>query len=137
MSPAEITYAVETTVTPAEFQQLLLDSGLAPRRPTEDLARLDRMLRAANLIVTARIHGELVGIARSLTDRAYCCYLSDLAVSQSVQGKGIGRHLVERTGAEIGPEVDLILLSAPAAVGFYESIGMPRHPAAFILRRER
>ncbi len=99
------------------------------------------MLSGANLIVTARLQSEsggtLVGIARSLTDRAYCCYLSDLAVAQSLQRRHIGQRLIERTRQEIGPEVDLILLSAPAALGFYQSIGMPRHPAAFHYRRER
>ena len=65
-----------------------------------------------------------------------CCYLSDLAVAQSAQRSGIGKGLIEHTRAKIGPEVDLILLSAPAAVRFYESIAMPRHPAAFHYRRE-
>ncbi len=132
-----IDYAVEPNLPAPEFQQLLHNSGLAPRRPADDLARLDRMLRHSDLIVTARFAGALVGKARSLTDWSYCCYLSDLAVAQHAQRSGIGQRLIERTRAEIGPEVDLILLSAPAAVGFYENIAMPRHPAAFHYRRER
>ena len=132
-----VQYAVEDGVTATEFQQVLRDSSLAERRPAEDLARLEKMLRAANLVVTARIAGTLVGVARSLTDRVFCCYLSDLAVSRDVQGMGIGRELVERTRVAAGPEVSVILSSAPAAIGFYESIGMPRLPDAFCYRRER
>ena len=134
---AAVLYAVEDQVMAAEFQRVLKESSLAERRPADDLARLEKMLRAANLVVTARIEGALVGIARSLTDGAFCCYLSDLAVSREVQGMGIGRELVERTRLAAGPEVSVILSSAPAAVGFYESIGMPRLPDAFCYRRER
>lgn len=140
MSPAphpEIVYAVEPELTAAEFRQVLLDSTLGERRPIDDLPRLERMLRGANLIVTARLAGELVGVARSVTDHSYCCYLSDLAVSSKVQRRGIGQQLIERTRQEVGPEVSVILLAAPKAVEFYERIGMPRHPAAFFYRSER
>jgi GNAT superfamily N-acetyltransferase len=134
---SDVIYALEPTLTAEEFQQILVASSLAERRPATDLPRLERMLRGANLIVTARLDGELVGIARSVTDSAYCCYLSDLAVSRAVQGKGIGNELIEETRRQVGPEVSVILLAAPAAVTFYEKIGMPRHPAAFIYRSER
>ena len=44
----EVMYAVEAAVTAEEFRQVLLDSGLWQRRPVDDLARLDRMLRNAH-----------------------------------------------------------------------------------------
>ena len=134
---SEVVYAVEQELTVEEFRQVLVDSALAERRPADDLARLERMLRGANLIVTARIDGALVGVARSVTDWSYCCYLSDLAVSKEAQGKGIGRMLIERTRELCGPEVSVILAAAPGAVTFYESIGMPRIPDAFRYRSER
>jgi len=133
----EVVYAVESGLTAEEFRQVLIDSTLAERRPANDAARLERMLRGANLIVTARIDGALVGVARSVSDFAYACYLSDLAVSQTVQGKGIGNELIQQTRQLCGPEVSVILLAAPKAVEFYEKIGMPRHPAAFWYRSER
>src|ERR1700677_989769 len=122
---SEVVYAVEQDLTAEEFRQVLLDSGLAPRRPVDDLERLERMLRGANLTITARIDGALVGVARSVTDWSFCCYLSDLAVSKHAQGKGIGRTLIERTREQCGPQVSVILASAPDAITFYESIGMP------------
>ena len=133
----EVVYAVEPNLTAEEFQQVLVASSLAERRPATDLPRLDRMLRGANVIVTARVGGELVGIARSMSDGAYACYLSDLAVSKTLQGKGIGNELIQETRRQVGSEVSVILLSAPKAVAFYEKIGMPRHPAAFMYRSER
>ena len=39
-------------------------------------------------IISDRWDGEqLVGVARSVTDFAYCCYLSDLAVDEQYQNK--------------------------------------------------
>ena len=87
----QVVYAVEAGLAVAEFEAVLRESGLGERRPVEDRTRLEKMLRGANLIVTARLGGRLVGVARSITDWSYCLYLSDLAVSKVAQGQGIGR----------------------------------------------
>jgi GNAT superfamily N-acetyltransferase len=133
----QVIYSVETTVSVDEFGALLQASGLAARRPVDDPERLAAMLRNANLVVTARLDGVLVGIARSVTDFAFCCYLSDLAVSRAAQGKGIGRELIAATRRHVGPTVNLILSSVPEAVAFYRSIGMTPLPDCFWHRRER
>lgn len=126
------------TIGAAEFADILQRSGLAERRPADDAARLQRMIDGANLIVTARDEtGALVGVARSITDHAYICYLSDLAVDRAWQGKGLGTALIEETRRLAGPECGCLLLSAPDAEGFYERIGMPRHERAFLYPRER
>ncbi|HEY8907129.1 MAG TPA: GNAT family N-acetyltransferase [Rhodoferax sp.] len=130
-------YAVESEVSLEEFRLLLIESGLGVRRPVDDSARLESMLRNASLIVTARIDGVLVGIARSVTDFVFCCYLSDLAVSKRAQGRGIGAQLIERTREHLGPTVSVILSSVPECVGFYESIKMSPLPSGFWFRRER
>ena len=75
-----IIYAREPDLSAEAFRDILIASTLGERRPVHDLERLRRMLRAADLIVTARDEGRLVGISRALTDFSYCCYLSDLAV---------------------------------------------------------
>lgn len=127
------------TVTAAQFAGLLERSGLAARRPVDDLARLQRMLDNANLIVTATDSksGELVGIARSLTDWSYATYLSDLAVDARFKGRGIGQALIEETRRHAGEEAMLLLVSAPDAEGFYQRIGMPRADRAFNYPRAR
>ena len=114
-------------------------SGLAERRPVGDRDRIGRMLSGAGLIVTAvdEASGSLVGVARSITDFAYCCYLSDLAVDRAWQGRGIGTRLIETTRAEAGAEAMCLLIAAPEAERFYEAIGMPREPRAFLYPRER
>ncbi len=140
MSATEtILYAREQNLAAAEFQALLGQCTLGVIRPTHDLARLDAMLRGADLIVTAR-RGPgrpLVGIARCVTDFSWCCYLSDLAVSENAQGLGIGKGLLDETRRIIGPEVSLMLASVPEAVGFYRRAGMAEMPDGFVFKRER
>lgn len=126
-----ITYGLEPDLSATDFIDVLRRSTLAERRPVDDPARVDRMLRGADLIVTARADGRLVGVARSITDFAYCLYLSDLAVDQAWQGGGIGQELLRQTKAAVGAAVTCWLVSAPKAVSFYERIGLERPPAAF------
>jgi predicted N-acetyltransferase YhbS len=92
------------------------------------------MMRHANLVVTAWDGGVPVGISRSLTDFSYVCYLADLAVRVSHQKSGIGRELIERTRAELGPRAMIVLLSAPAAVEYYPKLGFTRHGSAWVLK---
>ena len=131
----EIQFAKEPGLSVAEFVDVLERSSLAERRPVADLKRIGTMLERADIIVTARAGGVLVGVARSVTDFSYCCYLSDLAVDRHWQGRGIGTGLMLRTKeaavAEFGDGVRCILLSAPAAIEFYEKVGLERHPNCF------
>lgn len=123
-----IAYALEPDLSAEAFQEVLRSSGLAQRRPADDLARLDKMLRQASIVVTARDGGRLVGISRAITDYSFCCYLSDLAVDRAYQGQGIGKKLIDETHAAAGPQTGLYLVSAPAAVGYYPKIGMASFP---------
>jgi GNAT superfamily N-acetyltransferase len=95
---------------------------------------LSRMLREANLVITAWDEAELIGIARSLTDWVYVTYLSDLAVKKKYQGQGIGRELIKRTREACDPKAMLLLLAAPAAEKYYPHIGFEHHPQAWLLR---
>lgn len=132
-----LTYSVETDVTIDEFRAVLNGSGLGARRPVDDEARLGAMLANANLIVTARIDGELVGIARAMTDFSFSCYLSDLAVLELAKGRGIGKGLIDVLRRHLGPTVNVILSAVPEAVPFYQRIGMAALPDCFWYRRER
>jgi GNAT superfamily N-acetyltransferase len=129
-----ITYRLNAPLDLDAAIDLYRASTLGERRPIDDRACMQRMLDEANLTITAWDGETLVGIARSLTDWCYCCYLSDLAVRDTYQRRGIGKELIRRTQAELGPKATLILLAAPAAVDYYPHIGMEQHPSAWILR---
>lgn len=133
---SEIAYQIEPDLPVSEFIAVLQSSTLAERRPINDIPRMDRMLRQADLIVTARYQGELIGIARTLTDGSYSTYLADLAVASPFQGRGIGRELIRRTHAEAGLQTNLILIAAPGARSYYPHIGMAHHDSCWMIRGE-
>jgi GNAT superfamily N-acetyltransferase len=129
---AAIVYRVGNNLELDQVIELYQASTLGERRPIDDRGRMATMLRNANLVVTAWAGDVLVGIARSLTDFTYCTYLSDLAVRVSHQRHGIGQELIRRTQVA-GGKAMVILLSAPAAVGYYPHIGLNQHPSAWTL----
>src|SRR5262249_60007975 len=100
---------------------------LAERRPVHEAGTIPAMLKNADVILTARLDGLLVGVSRAVADFAYCTYLSDLAVDEQYQRRGIGRELIRRTHEAAGLHTTLILLAAPKARSYYPPIGMPKH----------
>lgn len=118
-----ITYRLNAPLDAARFVDVLRRSTLGERRPIDDAACIAGMLAHADLTITAWDGDTLVGVARSVTDFHYACYLSDLAVDTGYQGLGIGRELVRRTRLALGPRCTLRLISAPAAMDYYPRIG--------------
>jgi predicted N-acetyltransferase YhbS len=132
-----IVYALEPDLSATEFRDVLIASTLGERRPISDLARLERMLRQADIIVTARDGTRLVGVSRAISDFAYCCYLSDLAVDASQQRQGIGRRLIDETRKAAGDGATMILVAAPAAQTYYPKIGMTPIASGWMIPRTR
>ena len=95
------------------------------------------MLQHANLICSAWDGEKVVGVARSVTDFEYCCYLSDLAVDEQYQKKGIGKELIRLTKSKLGNKATIILLSAPKAEAYYPKIGFYAHRSAWILPADK
>jgi predicted N-acetyltransferase YhbS len=127
-----IVYTLEENLDPEEFRQVLINSTLGERRPVDDMPRIEKMVKQANLIITARHNGKLVGVARSISDFTYCTYLSDLAVDERYQKQGIGLALIRQTKLAAG-QAKLILLSAPKAIDYYPRIGMKLHPHCYYI----
>jgi len=114
---------------------VLKRSTLAERRPIDEPGTIEGMLRHADVLVTARVDGKLVGISRAITDFSYCTYLSDLAVDEAYQRRGIGKELVRRTHEAAGLNTTLILLAAPKARGYYPRIGLQGHDSCWVIPR--
>lgn len=131
-----ISYAVEEQLNIDEFITVLKQSTLGERRPVDDRARIQRMLDNSNLIVVARDNGKIVGVSRAITDFAFCCYISDLAVDETYQRQGIGKQLLEETRKAAGPDAACLLLSAPKAMDYYPHIGMSNINNAFMFPRK-
>jgi predicted N-acetyltransferase YhbS len=129
-----VTYQLESELAATEFIEVLVRSTLAERRPVKDAETIQAMLKNADLFVTARIDGLLVGVSRAITDFAFCTYLSDLAVDEKYQRQGIGQELIRRTHEAAGLKTTLILLAAPQAQTYYPHIGMTKHESCWIFR---
>ncbi|MET0546007.1 MAG: GNAT family N-acetyltransferase [Caulobacterales bacterium] len=130
-----IAYALEPELPAEEFRDVLNACSLGPRRPVGDLARLNDMLRNADIVATARSDGKLVGVSRAITDFSYACYLSDLAVDEAHQRQGVGKCLITETHKAAGPRTSLILVAAPAAERYYPAIGMQQRPSCWMIPR--
>jgi predicted N-acetyltransferase YhbS len=131
-----LTYQLEPNLSPEEFIDVLVRSTLAERRPVGEAATIQAMLQNADLILTARLDGVLVGVSRAITDYAFCTYLSDLAVDEKCQRQGIGRELIRRTHEAAGLNTMLLLIAAPKAQAYYPRIGMTKHDSCWIIPRQ-
>lgn len=134
--PSELSYQLEPGLSVDQFIDVLRRSTLAERRPIDEADTLRRMLRNADVIVTARDRGQVIGVARAITDFGYCTYLSDLAVDVAYQRRGVGRELIQRTHEAAGRQTTLILLAAPAARTYYPHIGMTPHESCWVTWRQ-
>lgn len=136
MNDPPVLYSSRRRVLPYDYADHLHRCSLGSRRPVDDPARIGSMLDNANLHCSAWVGDRLVGMARSLNDFAYCCYLADLSVDQAWQRQGIGQELIRQTRLKLHPKAKIVLISAPAAIKYYPHIGFNRHDSAWVLPGE-
>ena len=127
-----INYQVNPTISVHDLIDILHKSTLGLRRPLSDLEAMESMLAHANYYIGAYENGQLVGLARAMTDFVYTTYLADLAVDEKYQHQGIGKELIKILKINI-PKAKLILLAAPAAEAYYPKIGMQNHPHCYFI----
>jgi ribosomal protein S18 acetylase RimI-like enzyme len=132
-----IDYKINFPITVDQFIDLLNKSTLCERRPMHDIECLKGMVENSNLTITAWHTGALIGIARSVTDFHYACYLSDLAVDKQHQRKGIGKKLQFLTQKQLGPNCKLILIAAPAANEYYRKLGYTQNNRCWVLSENK
>ncbi len=131
-----IQYQTSTSITTEQFIDVLRRSTLGERRPIDDYECMEGMVNNSNVLVTAWDGEKLVGVARSMTDFHYACYLSDLAVDRDYQRQGIGKQLQILTQQQLGKHCKLILIAAPAANGYYQQLGYTHMPRCWVLSKD-
>jgi ribosomal protein S18 acetylase RimI-like enzyme len=120
----QFSISASADVTDAEALALYESVGWAAF--TRDLGLLVRAIRNSSFVVTARsVGGELVGLARAVSDDATICYLQDILVDPAFQGTGVGRTLLEAVQARYGHVRQTVLLTdnEPGQRAFYEALG--------------
>ncbi len=130
-------YRINAPLSTDQFITLLNTSTLGDRRPVEDVECMEGMLANSNLIITAWADDVLVGVARSVTDFHYACYLSDIAVDAGCQEQGIGKRMLALTQAQLGPQCKLILIAAPKANHYYEALGFTANERCWVLEPDQ
>lgn len=127
-----IRYSLSEKIDVGQFIDILRRSTLSERRPVDNTDKMQKMVDNGNIIATAWDDAKLVGIARSITDFAFCCYLSDLAVDAEYQRQGIGKQLIEITRKQIDDDIPLFLFAAPKAETYYPKVGFQSKTAWII-----
>ncbi|MDJ0664952.1 MAG: GNAT family N-acetyltransferase [Acidimicrobiia bacterium] len=114
------------TVTDTELLDLY--EALGWRAYTRDPASLVRAIANSTFVVTARHDGQLIGLARGLSDDVSIFYLQDILIRQEFQGRGIGRQLMSRCQDRYQHVRTHVLMTDDLAsqFAFYRSTGWTR-----------
>jgi len=133
-----ILFATEMTLSTGDVM-CLFDAAEFPGPTGQfDSDQIEAMINHANVIVTARANGELVGAALAMANFSSVCFLVAFVVHPDHQGEGVGAELLRLSRIEGGgDEVSFVTVSTPNAVGFYESAGMEKCENGFIIPRRR
>ena len=89
-------------------------------------AVISAMIRGSFRFMVARLpKGNIVGMARVISDGYSDAYIQDVTVLPSYRGRGIGRELIRRlTEYCVDRKIAWIgLVAEPGTQGFYENIG--------------
>ncbi len=98
-------------------------------------ASLPDLVRGSFCFVVARSPGgDLVGMARAISDGVSDAYIQDVVVHEAWRGRGIGRELVRRVrDVCVAHRLEWIgLVAEPGTAPFYEELGfevLERHEA--------
>lgn len=92
---------------------------------TKDPERLLRAMHGSLRVVTARLDGELLGLARVVGDGETIIYLQDILVQPKAQRTGLGRLLMTAALEPYGSVRQKVLLTddEPRQRAFYEASG--------------
>ena len=87
-------------------------------------AELRRMLRGSDVVVSLWRGKRLVGFGRASTDGIYRAVLWDIVVAGDLQGRGLGRQVVEALlSAPSLRNVERLYLMTTNSAGFYHQLG--------------
>ena len=73
---------------------------------------------------------RLVGAGRAVADGGDCACLCDIAVHPDLQGRQLGRAIVDRLVADCRGHKKIILYAVPGKEGFYRKAGFRPMPTA-------
>ncbi len=99
--------------------EIIADAGLNQR----DVALVERAFRHSTFCWFGYEKGQLVSVARAISDLTWCSYLADVAVAPNCQGKGYGKLLMQAASERLRPFGKTFIYSVVDKVGFYRRFG--------------
>lgn len=115
----------------ADYNRLRHSAGWADLT----LEQAETGLSNSAYIISARREGEVVGMARYLSDGGYIRFIADVVVLPEYQGLGIGRYMVEDMLQDIQKKkkaneyISINLMAAKGKETFYEKFGFAVRPS--------
>jgi GNAT superfamily N-acetyltransferase len=83
-------------------------------------------LRNSTTLVTARLNGQLIGIANAISDGHLVVYFPHMLVHPEHHGQGVGRKMMETLLTKYKGFHQQMLTADCEAVAFYEKMGFQR-----------
>lgn len=122
---AEVRIAVEPAAALTRDEVLALYAAVGWTSYTREADTLLAALAGSHRLVTARVAGELVGLARAISDGHTIVYVQDVLVHPGAQRTGLGTRLTEALLHHYRSVRQQVLLTEaePGQRAFYESLG--------------
>ena len=102
-----------------------------------DVSQLRRMLAGSTVVVSLWRGKRLVGFGRASSDGIYRAVLWDVVVAGDLQGRGLGRQVVEALlSAPKVQRAERVYLMTTNSAGFYQQLGFESaQPQELLIRR--
>ena len=101
-------------------------------------SQLRQMLKGSQVIVSLWRGKRMVGFGRASSDRIYRAVLWDVVVAGDLQGRGLGRRVVEALLASPKlRKVERVYLMTTNSNGFYEQMGFDTVTSQHLLIRKQ
>lgn len=110
---------------PTRAELLSLYASVGWTNYTRDPEALERAVSQSNFVVCARSDsGELLGLARTVSDDVSICYVQDLLVRPEAHRKGVGRALMQAVLARYAHVMQQVLITddGEAQGAFYRAL---------------
>jgi ribosomal protein S18 acetylase RimI-like enzyme len=137
----QIVYTFITEPTPLQIEGVLelyrLQGWWEP--PTDHDPKLaEAVIQGSHCFVIATRQGRIVGMGRTISDRASDAYIQDLTVHPEYRGRGIGTRMVqELVGRLLSDGLGWIGLVAEAGTwDFYRRIGFADMPGSILMLKK-
>lgn len=111
--------AAHDSIDWSALAELIADGGLGQR----DTALLEQAFRHSTFCWFGFHNGQLVAVARAISDLTWCSYLADVVVAPSLQGQGYGRQLMQQICNALLPYGKIFIYSVADKTGFYQHYG--------------